>query len=179
MPVRVAKFIERKDWIVTASDDRRIRVFTIHGSKIHDFVAHDDFIRSIELHPTLPYIFTSSDDMLIKIWDMEYNFDCGNTFEGHNHYVMQVKVNPKDTSTFASASLDRTVKVWDIQTARRGTGQEQEALLFTLDGHEEGVNAIDYHPGDDPFLISGSDDGTIRVWNYDTQALVVGDGVGQ
>ena len=32
-------------------------------------------------------------------------------FEGHSHYVMQVALNPKDTNTFASASLDRTVKV--------------------------------------------------------------------
>ncbi len=32
-------------------------------------------------------------------------------FEGHSHYVMQVVFNPKDTNTFASASLDRTVKV--------------------------------------------------------------------
>jgi coatomer subunit beta' len=170
LPVRVAKFIERKAWIVTASDDMHIRVFTYHGKNLHDFEAHDDYIRSIELHPTLPYIFTSSDDMLIKVWDMEYNFNCVNTLEGHNHYVMQVKVNPKNTTTFASASLDRTVKVWDIQAARRG--QEEEALQFTLDEHEKGVNAIDYHRGDKPFLISGSDDGTARVWNYETQALV-------
>lgn len=32
-------------------------------------------------------------------------------FEGHTHYVMQVVFNPKDPNTFATASLDRTVKV--------------------------------------------------------------------
>lgn len=32
-------------------------------------------------------------------------------FEGHAHYVMMVKFNPKDTGVFASASLDRTIKV--------------------------------------------------------------------
>ena len=32
-------------------------------------------------------------------------------FEGHTHYVMQIVINPKDNNTFASASLDRTVKV--------------------------------------------------------------------
>ena len=36
---------------------------------------------------------------------------CTQVFEGHSHYVMQVVFNPKDTNTFASASLDRTVKV--------------------------------------------------------------------
>jgi coatomer subunit beta' len=32
-------------------------------------------------------------------------------FEGHAHYVMMIKINPKDTNTFASASLDRSIKV--------------------------------------------------------------------
>ncbi|CAN0515776.1 unnamed protein product, partial [Scytosiphon promiscuus] len=31
-------------------------------------------------------------------------------FEGHSHYVMMVKFNPKDSNTFASASLDRYVR---------------------------------------------------------------------
>ena len=33
------------------------------------------------------------------------------TFEGHTHYVMQICINPKDNNQFASASLDRTIKV--------------------------------------------------------------------
>jgi hypothetical protein len=28
--------------------------------------------------------------------------------------VMQVKFNPKDTNTFASASLDQSIKVWGL-----------------------------------------------------------------
>ena len=32
-------------------------------------------------------------------------------FKGHAHYVMKVAFSPKDTSTFASASLDGTIKV--------------------------------------------------------------------
>ena len=53
------------------------------------------------------------------------------TYEGHSHYVMYVAFNPKDANTFASASLDRTIKVWGI-----GTLQPH----FTLEGHEKGVN---------------------------------------
>ena len=39
---------------------------------------------------------------------------CTQVFEGHSHYVMQVVFNPKDTNTFASASLDRTIKVMSM-----------------------------------------------------------------
>ena len=52
-----------------------------------------------------------SDDMLIKLWDWDKKWQCIQTFEGHTHYVMMIALNPKDNNQFASASLDRTVKV--------------------------------------------------------------------
>lgn len=51
--------------------------------------------------------------MLIKLWDWEKKWTCTQVFEGHTHYVMQIVINPKDNNTFASASLDRTIKVGD------------------------------------------------------------------
>lgn len=52
-----------------------------------------------------------ADDMLIKLWDWEKKWSCSQVFEGHTHYVMQIVINPKDNNQFASASLDRTIKV--------------------------------------------------------------------
>ena len=46
--------------------------------------------RHIAVHPTLPYILTCSDDMLIKLWDWDKGWQCTQIFEGHSHYVMQV-----------------------------------------------------------------------------------------
>ena len=44
---------------------------------------------------------------------------------------------------------------------------------LTLEGHEKGVNAVDYYPGGDrPYLVSGADDRTARVWDYTTKACV-------
>jgi len=42
------------------------------------------------VHPVLPYLLTSSDDMLIKLWDWDKGWACCQVFEGHSHYVMQV-----------------------------------------------------------------------------------------
>lgn len=81
---------------------------------------------------------------------------CTQIFEGHSHYVMQVVFNPKDTNTFASASLDRTIKVWSVGSP---------VPNFTLEGHEKGVNCVDYFSGGDrPYLISGADDKLVKVW---------------
>ena len=49
--------------------------------------------------------------MLIKLWNWDKNWQLQQVFEGHTHYVMQVVINPKDNNQFASASLDRTIKV--------------------------------------------------------------------
>jgi coatomer subunit beta' len=43
------------------------------------------------VHPNLPYVLTSSDDMLIKLWDWDKGWACCQVFEGHSHYVMQVR----------------------------------------------------------------------------------------
>lgn len=59
-------------------------------------------------------IYPFADDMLIKLWNWEKQWSCQQVFEGHTHYVMQIVINPKDNNTFASASLDRTLKVCKV-----------------------------------------------------------------
>ncbi|EFJ43300.1 hypothetical protein VOLCADRAFT_106879 [Volvox carteri f. nagariensis] len=172
LPVRASKFVARKQWVITGSDDMFIRVYNYNTmDKVKTFEAHTDYIRCIAISPTMPYILTSSDDMLIKLWDWEklplhdlQGWNCVQVFEGHSHYVMQVSFNPKDTNTFASASLDRTIKVWSLG---------QPTPNFTLEGHEKGVNCVDYFTGGDrPYLISGADDRLVKVWDYQTKACV-------
>ncbi len=68
-------------------------------------------------------------------------------------------INPRDPNTFASVSLDKTVKVWNILS-------DSKKANYTLKGHEEGVNCVDYFKGDKPYLASGADRGEIKVWDY-------------
>eukprot|EP00727_Mastigamoeba_balamuthi_P006449 m51a1_g2424 Coatomer subunit beta' A (942) ;mRNA; f:812330-815630 len=164
-PVRAAKFIARKQMVITGSDDMYLRVFNYNTmKKLKTIEAHSDYIRSIAVHPTQPYVLSSSDDMSIKLWDWDKNWQNVMIFEGHTHYVMQVVFNPKDPNTFCSASLDRTVKVWGLNSS---------TPYFTLEGHEKGVNCVDYvADGDKPYLISGADDKTAKVWDYQSKACV-------
>ncbi|XP_051724278.1 coatomer subunit beta' [Ctenopharyngodon idella] len=165
LPVRAAKFVARKNWVITGADDMQIRVFNYNTlERVHMFEAHSDYIRCIAVHPTQPYILTSSDDMLIKLWDWEKKWSCSQVFEGHTHYVMQIVINPKDNNQFASASLDRTIKVWQLGSSSPN---------FTLEGHDKGVNCIDYYSGGDkPYLISGADDRLVKIWDYQNKTCV-------
>ncbi|KAH6561149.1 hypothetical protein BASA50_004064 [Batrachochytrium salamandrivorans] len=165
LPVRTAKFIGRKSWLITGCDDMQIRVFNYNThERVTAFDAHADFIRMVAVHHTQPYVISASDDYLIKLWDWEKGWRNIMTFEGHMDLVMQVAFNPKDSNTFASASMDRTVKVWSLGS---------RVPNYTLEGHKNGVNWVDYYyGGDKPYLVSGSDDKTIKVWDYQNKSCV-------
>lgn len=162
-PVRCAKFIVRTHWLIVGSDDKNLRVYNYNTlEKLKTFQAHDDYIRSILVHPNLSYVISSSDDCLIKLWDWEKNWEEKRVYDGHGHYVMQISLNPKDFSTFASASLDRTIKIWGFSGS--------DKAHYTLEGHSQGVNCVEYYPGGDkPYIVSGGDDMKVKVWDYQTK----------
>lgn len=166
LPVRTGKFIARKNWIVVGGDDFQVRVYNYNtGEKITQFEAHPDYIRYIAVHPTKPYILTCSDDLTIKLWNWDSNWKLEQVFEGHQHYIMSVNFNPKDPNTFATACLDRTVKIWSLGSPTPN---------FTLVAHgAKGVNFADYYPqSDKPYLITCSDDKTIKIWDYQTKSCI-------
>ena len=54
--------------------------------------------------------------------------------------------------------MDRSIKIWGLQSTQP---------CLTLEGHDLGVNCIDYSTGGEKsYLLSGADDKTCRVWDY-------------
>jgi len=72
---------------------------------------------------------------------------------GHNDLIMSVAVAP-DGQTLASASYDRTIKLWHLPDG---------ALIRTLASGDAWVLAVAFSP-DGQTLASGSADGTVKVW---------------
>jgi tetratricopeptide (TPR) repeat protein len=68
--------------------------------------------------------------------------------------VVSLAFSP-DGRRLATASYDRTIKLWDTST-----GQD----VFTLRGHTAGVLAVAFSP-DGNLIVSGGIDNTARVWN--------------
>ncbi|MBD1837956.1 WD40 repeat domain-containing protein [Coleofasciculus sp. FACHB-501] len=80
-----------------------------------------------------------------------------NRLEGHRAPVRSVSYSP-DGKTLASASSDKTIKVWNLATGK---------AIATLQGHNEGVMSVSYSL-DGKTLASASSDKTIKVWNLAT-----------
>ena len=57
--------------------------------------------------------------------------------------------------------MDKTVKIWNLTTDGKAN--------LTLTGHKGSVNTIDFYKGDRPHFATGSDDKTIKVWDYQTK----------
>jgi WD40 repeat protein len=89
-------------------------------------------------------------------------------FKGHTDQVFDVSFSP-DGSRLASASADRTVRLWDLATGE----QVGEPLL----GHSAAVHAVMFDPtGTD--LVSASADGSIILWNAGSRVVGEGGAIG-
>ena len=107
------------------------------------------------------------------------------TMTGHNHYTMCAQFHPKE-DLVVSASLDQSVRVWDIsglrkkhsaptsmsfedQMARANSsqadvfGNTDAVVKFVLEGHDRGVNWVAFHPTL-PLIVSGGDDRLVKLW---------------
>ncbi|NJM73324.1 MAG: hypothetical protein HC862_26150 [Scytonema sp. RU_4_4] len=80
-----------------------------------------------------------------------------NRLVGHDNAVNSVSFSP-DGKTLASASYDKTIKLWDVATGKQ---------LKTLSGHSDGVHSVSFSP-DGKTLASASSDYTIKLWNVVT-----------
>src|SRR5262249_18722076 len=76
------------------------------------------------------------------------------TLTGHSAEIVSVGFSP-DGRRLATASFDRTMKLWDVQT-----GQD----VFTLLGHTAALACLAFSP-DGNQIVTGSFDATARVWN--------------
>ena len=119
---------------------------------------------NLVFNPKDPNTFASSClDRTVKLWSLGSS-TANFTLEAHEKGgVNYVDFYPgADKPYMLTSGDDRTVRVFDYLS---------KSCVQTLEGHTNNVSFAVFHPRL-PLIVSGSEDGTVKIWNSSTYKLV-------
>jgi WD40 repeat protein len=123
----------------------------------HQFVGHNDLVRSVSFNPTGDRIATASYDDTAKLWDLQGK--CLVTFTRHKDSVNSVSFSPRGDA-IATASSDGTAKLWDLQGN----------CLVTFTGHNTSLWSLSFSPTGD--VIATASSNGAKLWDLQGNCLV-------
>lgn len=173
---------EGEDVVVSGGSDSFVVIWRFSTGQIIRKMdqAHTESVLNLRFDDR--YLITCSKDKTIKIWNRKEVFaddpivpavarrqlEVGGpnliaeysllvTLEGHQAAVNAIQVHE---GQIVSASGDRTIKAWDINTGH---------CVRTYTGHTKGIACVQY---DGRRIVSGSSDNTVRIFDAATSAEV-------
>jgi WD40 repeat protein/basic membrane lipoprotein Med (substrate-binding protein (PBP1-ABC) superfamily) len=161
-----AAFNQDGSRLVSASLDGTARIWDAATfQKIAELTEYSGAVYGVAFSPDGKRLATAANDRTANIWDAS-TFEKILTFRGHTDGLWDVSFSP-DGYRLASTGYDGQIILWDAST-----GQE----LLRLAGHTQAVTSAAFSPDCadtdgaqtelcGTHLVSGSLDGTVKVWN--------------
>jgi WD40 repeat protein/tRNA A-37 threonylcarbamoyl transferase component Bud32 len=145
------KAIERFAWV---SGENDLFIVDPRGRK-HQPIrkAHEKKIWCVSLSPDGKFIATASADKTAQVWSADDGTKVGGALEHVGEVRWVAFCDRQGSLEVATASLDNTVKVWDLNGK----------LKRTYEGHSEGVCWVEYSP-EGNYIASVSLDKNLRLW---------------
>jgi platelet-activating factor acetylhydrolase IB subunit alpha len=112
---RSSKHVETvREYLASGSRDRTVRLWRIaDGTCLATWAVHDNWVRSVLIHPSGLYVLSAADDKTIRVHDIKAN-RCLRTLEhAHSHFVTSLDMHPS-LPILVSGSVDQTVRCWNL-----------------------------------------------------------------
>ncbi|EFA83826.1 WD40 repeat-containing protein [Heterostelium album PN500] len=107
-------------------------------------------------------LISGSDDFTVIMWNPSVSKTAISRLTGHQQQINLVSFSPNGRY-FASASFDKSIKLWDGQTGK---------FLGNFRGHVGAVYQVCWS-SDSRFLVSGSKDSTLKIWDIKTKKMTL------
>lgn len=119
-------------------DEQLKRHFTNH-SKTRDVQGHSNKVHSVDWNSDGRKLASGSFDKTVSVYSLDRDrLSKERSFKGHTDSVDQLCWHPKSTETLATASLDKTVRIWDTRkstaTSTINTKGENINICWSPDG---------------------------------------------
>ena len=145
--------------IATGAGDNLIRLYDTKGNLLQELSGHSKPIRKLIFCPNQPELLSYSDDGMIILWDYKHN-QTKLLLEGYMQVVNDIAYSNNGKYIF-SCSDDKTLQVWE-----RSSGKQLRVVELGCV-----YECIAVSP-DDSFVIAGSSDSNIYLWQ--TKHLIKG-----
>ncbi len=174
--LRCFDYSKEKDELAIGASDGSVYFVDATTLELKDVwkKVHDNSIFAIRYMPDSTFLLTGGRDAHLKLSILPNNTEGGkndlsNVIESlpaHLFTINSIVFHPKDPTLFATASRDKTIKIWQLDTQN-----PKLHLLKVIDTirhgcHIRSVNRLFWSNYND-YLISASDDRTLIVWKVE------------
>ncbi|KXN89697.1 DDB1- and CUL4-associated factor 13, partial [Leucoagaricus sp. SymC.cos] len=144
--------------LASCGSDRTFTLYDIRTSKAERRVVMQFQSNSLSWSPTLPtLLLLASEDHNLYTFDVRHLDRPTQIYKAHVSAVTSCEWGPTGTE-FVSGGWDKTVRIWQFKD---GKGVQKPEVYHTK--RMQRVTSTLFS-GDARFVLSGSDDGNVRVW---------------
>jgi WD40 repeat protein len=158
-PLSSVVMLDNDALIATKSKYETIKVWNAQtGQLMHTF--SQESLMYLLANKDSEFIVTAGMGKDTKVWDAKSGEPISASFNDQEENVYSRALS-NDNNFLVTGSFG-TAQVWDIKTGK---------LMHTLDGHTSLINSIAIS-ADDSFIVTGSCDGTVKVWSGKPGTLI-------